>query len=777
MAFVPLRRLSVALFVILLASAPQRLSAQSTTGTIAGRIVASESDSSLAGVYVVLPALNLAVQTDARGRFEIRGLPAGRHSLLARAVGRTAARAEVTVVAGDVATLALALRTAVIEVADVTVSASRDAQSLATMPLAIGVIDVSDIAATRAHHPSELVIRTPGAWVSNLGGEGHSTAIRQPITAKAVYQYLEDGVPIRSTGFFNHNGLYEINLPQSGRIEIIKGPGSAVYGSDAIGGAVNSYTREPSIGRSAEFSVEGGSAGYRRGMGTVSNTWGRNGFRADLNITDADGWRIRAPYSRQSGTFRWDVALGQNSRLKTVIAASHIDQPSDGGSDLSRADFDSAATRNYSPITYREVKALRWSTEYAGQTGLTSYGATAYARYNSLDIMPSWQLSFDPQIWASENRSFGLMVRGRRALVGLKTSVSAGIDAEVSPGSRFEQRIIPVQTAGVYTDYTLADVQYDYDVTFWQGAPYIQLAMNPLPGLSLDLGARYDRLGYNYDTHLAVEDTAGHRIPASTDVEFSRLTPKVGASYEFVPGVNLFASYRGGFRVPSESQLFRQGAALNTVDLRPVRAENIETGIKVRLGSVAAFEATAYQMRLHDDVLTFFDPGTGLRTAQNAGETRHRGLETGIDVAPVHSIRLNATATWSKHTYVEWRPRADQDLSGNEMELAPEFFGAFRLSWEPSALEHSSITAEWVKLGKYWQDPQNTHTYPGHDVVSVYATVPVTRGLELVARMTNLFDERFAETSSYTTAQGERLRPGQSRAFFLSGVYRLGSAQ
>ena len=366
MNFIPLRRISVATIVALALWPIGPLAAQSPTGTISGRIAAAESDSSLAGVYVVLPALNLAVQTDARGRFEIRGLPAGRYALLARAVGRTAARAEVLVGSGETATLALALRTAIIEVADVTVSASRDAQSLATLPLAVGVIHASDIAATRAHQPAQLVTRTPGAWVSNLGGEGHSTAIRQPITTKAVYQYLEDGVPIRSTGFFNHNGLYEINLPQSGRIEVIKGPGSAVYGSDAIGGAINSYTREPSIGRSAEFSVEGGSGGYRRGMGTLSNSWGRHGLRADVNITDADGWRVGAPYSRQSGTLRWDVALGQNSHLKTVLAASHIDQPSDGGSDLTRADFDSAPTRNYSPITYRRVQALRWSTEFAG---------------------------------------------------------------------------------------------------------------------------------------------------------------------------------------------------------------------------------------------------------------------------------------------------------------------------------------------------------------------------------------------------------------------------
>jgi outer membrane receptor protein involved in Fe transport len=506
----------------------------------------------------------------------------------------------------------------------------------------------------------------------------------------------------------------------------------------------------------------------------VSDTWGRHGLRLDLNLTDADGWRTGARYARQSGTLRWDVAAGANARFKTVVSASHIDQPSDGGGDLSRADFDADPSRNVAPITYRRVRALRWSTEFAAQSGLRSYGGTVYARYNELDLMPAWQLSFDPQLWESSNSSVGLMLHRRQALPGLRASVSVGVDGEYSPGRRMEQRVVPVQSGGVYRSYTTADVQYDYDVAFWQAAPYVQAGFNPTPRLTLDLGARYDRLGYRYVTHLAVEDTGSHRVPASTDVDFARLTPKVGATYRLAEGWNLFASYRGGFRVPSESQLFRQGSAQSTVDLRPVRAEDLETGLKVRVGDVAAFEATVFQMRLHDDILTFFDPGTGLRTAVNAGETRHRGVETGVDVAPIHALRLNATATWSRHTYVAWRPRPDQDLGGKEMELGPHFFGAFRLTWAPALLGTGSVTAEWVKLGKYWQDPQNTHSYDGHDVVSLYSTVPLSHGVELVGRVTNLFDERYAETSSFNTAQGERLRPGQGRAFFLSGVYRWG---
>ena len=80
-------------------------------------------------------------------------------------------------------------------------------------------------------------------YVDVTNGEGHMTAIRQPLSTQPLYLYLEDGIPTRSTGFFNHNAMYEVNVPQSGGIEVFKGPGTALYGSDAVGGVINVLTR------------------------------------------------------------------------------------------------------------------------------------------------------------------------------------------------------------------------------------------------------------------------------------------------------------------------------------------------------------------------------------------------------------------------------------------------------------------------------------------------------------------------------------------------------
>ena len=198
------------------------------------------------------------------------GVEFGSQVIEARALGFQPVRQAVTIIPGDSVTVEFRLKAAAVTLPEVVVSSSREEQTIATTPVSIGVIEEEEIHETRSHHPSELVNRTPGVYVSNFGGEGHATAIRQPITTKALYAYLEDGVPIRSTGFFNHNALYEINIPQAGRLEIIKGPGTAVYGSDAVGGVVSVFTRDPSENPEAELFVEGGSSTYVRALGTAS---------------------------------------------------------------------------------------------------------------------------------------------------------------------------------------------------------------------------------------------------------------------------------------------------------------------------------------------------------------------------------------------------------------------------------------------------------------------------------------------------------------------------
>jgi outer membrane receptor protein involved in Fe transport len=528
---------------------------------------------------------------------------------------------------------------------EISVIGTREAQSIKETALSIGVVKKQDIESIKPAHPSEIMERIPGVHVNVTGGEGHMTAIRQPITTNAVYLYLEDGIPTRSTGFFNHNALYEINVPQSDRIEVLKGPGSALYGSDAIGGVINVETKPSPLKPEADISVEVGEFGWKRLLLSGGNTIDDDGYRASLNATHTDGWRDSTEYHRQSATVRWDRMLESGASLKTVLSSSNIDQQTAGSSRLLESDYYNNPTLNYTPISYRKVSALRLSTAYEKESSDTLFSITPYARSNSMDMLPNWSLSYDPVTYETKNDSVGLLVKYRQDYKPMKTRLVTGIDVDYSPGGRVEQQISATKVGSIYTSYTTGATLYDYDATFSSLSPYAHLEFSPSDNWRVTTGLRYDYMSYNYDNKLTELTTGSHRRPADTNVDFDHLSPKLGATYQFSPKLNAFISYRQAFRAPSEGQLFRQGQAINTVNLKPIRVQSVELGLRSK-SDKSHYNISLYSMTKKDDILTYRHPDN-TRETMNAGETLHQGIEVGFGTKLVDSVMLDIAASYA----------------------------------------------------------------------------------------------------------------------------------
>lgn len=656
---------------------------------------------------------------------------------------------------------------------EVTVTGTREEQKRSQTPATIGVIRLKDIQETKPGHPSEILERIPGVHINVTGGEGHMTAIRQPISTKPLYLYLEDGVPTRSTGFFNHNALYELNVPQAASIEVFKGPATALYGSDAIGGVINVTTRAAPLKPEAQGSIEFGQHGWWRGLFSGGSSWGDNGLRFDINHTHTDGWRDATDYNRTSASTRWDRSLKSGASLKTVVSLSDIDQQTAGSSALSRDDYLNNPTQNYTPISFRKITAFRLSTEYARERGDSLFTVIPYIRDNTMEMLPNWSLSYDPVVYESEHKSVGVLLKYRKDYPQKRLRLIFGADIDHSPGSRFEQEIAPVQSGDIYTSYSLTGTtHYDYDVTFQALSPYVHLEWSPRARLRLQMGLRYDAMRYDYDNNLSVVTTGFHRRPADTSVSFSHLSPKLGLNYTFRPNLNGFIAYRHAFRAPSESQLFRQGRAINTVDLKPVKADSFEVGLRGHRGKKLRYEVSLYSMTKKDDILTYRYPD-GTRETVNAGETEHRGIEIGVGWQLASRLLLNVSYSYAKHRYIDWSPSAGVDYSGNEMSSAPRHIGNVRLAWRPQALKGGKLEIEWVSLGRYWMDDANTTQYPGHDILNLRINYRPSRRVEWFARLMNVTDKRFATRASYSIFRGEEYAPGMPRTLYAGLQYKF----
>src|SRR5688500_9339736 len=129
---------------------------------------------------------------------------------------------------------------------EVVVTANREGVRRSLAPVAITSISSNTIKYAKATSIDQLLNKVSGVYMVNLGNEQHQMSIRQPMTTKSLFLYLDDGIPIRTSGLFNHNALLEINMASVKSIEVIKGPSSSMYGSEAIGGGVNFISQAPS---------------------------------------------------------------------------------------------------------------------------------------------------------------------------------------------------------------------------------------------------------------------------------------------------------------------------------------------------------------------------------------------------------------------------------------------------------------------------------------------------------------------------------------------------
>jgi outer membrane receptor protein involved in Fe transport len=676
---------------------------------------------------------------------------------------------------------------AVTQLFPVTVTGTREKALLSETPASVGAIKSETIRETAPLHPGQLLGQVPGVAVAVTNGEGHTTAIRQPFTTSPVYLFLEDGIPIRATGFFNHNALYEVNIPMAGGIEVVRGPGTALYGSDAIGGIVNILSRAPASERQLSLSGAGGSFGTWRFMGSAGGAINeRGGYQFDLNATHTDGWRDRTAYDRQSGNFRFDQRVGRDGMLKTILSASKIDQQTGANSALPFNDYANHPTRNNFSVAFRKVSAVRLSMEYERQFGTGMISIIPYFRDNAMELNGTFNLNSDPRIENTHNVSYGLLAKWRKNFPVMRTRLIGGVDLDYSPGSRREDNLLVTRSGTgantVFSAYTIGTRIYDYHVTFKSASPYVHAEFSPAESLRFTAGLRYDALRYDMQNHLVSGAVQASVLGANgfygqfseNRTRFSRVSPKLGATYAINKNTHAYASYNFGFRAPSEGQLYRAGndaTAANALartrlalGLKPIKATQAELGLRGNIGDLS-YNIVAYHLEKKDDLVSQRDLETNVSTSVNAGKTVHRGIEAGIGARLGARLRFDTAFSYARHRYMDW-VTATANFSGKNIEAAPKVLANTRLTWRP--VTAAMIQLEWIRIGSYWLEASNSPAfgkYSGHDLLNVRASYAATKHVELFARVTNAADKRFADSAS-VSSNTPVFSPGLPRAIY-----------
>lgn len=664
---------------------------------------------------------------------------------------------------------------------NVIVSANRDRRERSEAPISISTISPQLLDDSKPTRLEEVLNKVGGVYMVDLGNEQHTMAIRQPINYKGLFLYLEDGLPIRPTGVFNHNALLEMNMAALRRIEVIRGPASSLYGSEAIGGAINFITLRPAAVPTGRLGIQGNNNGYRRIDLNASNTFGKLGLGVSgYYAKRRDGFRDHSDYDKLAMTFRADYLLDNRNSL--TFDATYIDYYADMTGSLDSAFFYGQDYTSQQTFTNRKVDAFRSKLTFNHYWDDGSKTTIAgFARNNIIRQNPSYRVKDDYSRWGNPNgdrnlahgevndnsvNSFGFVVQHKQSIDLLRgANLTVGGSLDNSPNT-FNAKYISIEKSddGIYTDFTRTDsVLTDYQVDLVNFGTYANLDIKLTDKLQFSTALRYDKLNFDFKNSLDQDAFSG--APDDVD-DFSAITPKLGFTYDLGRGNGFFANYSQGFLPPQISELYR---GVQIPVLEPAEFVNYEIGGWLQLSNILSVDMSIYQLDGRNEIISVrLDDGS--TENRNAGQTQHRGVEYGLNWYLTDGLYLRVSGTNAIHDFVDYIENGN-DYSASEMGQAPSWIANMELTYKPPFLSGFRASFEWQHIDKYYMDNANSAEYPGYDIFNFRMGYKLG-DFELWSNLMNISDELYA-TVARRSRWGDSYSMGEPRAINVGLAYNF----
>ncbi|MCB0428820.1 MAG: TonB-dependent receptor [Flavobacteriales bacterium] len=751
--------------------------------TYSGKVFDTETREPLAGVNITVPGTTTGTVTDLTGTFQLNTEKSA-DSLRASFVGYATQTVKTNIGSG----IRIGLDPFVQNLQAVTVTASRDQQQRKDIPATVNQLPAQVINETNATQFAQLLNKVPGLVMQDLNNEQHAMSIRQPMSKRPYFLYLEDGLPIAPVGNFNHNQLIEVNMLGIRNVEVIKGPASSIYGSNAVGGAVNFITQSPTAVPTATIGSQMNNSGYRRvefyAGNYITPKFGLSigGYMANQR----DSWQAYSDLDKRSISAKAIYHFNQHNHLTGYVTSNNLDTQTGGSIDS--VGFYSRQYLSNNAFSYRKVNATRGritlNHEWAGKA---TTDVSAYYGQNAIGQLPRYRIrnvnKYAAKGEENENsyHNYGLVAQHTQPVSWLASKLITGVAANIAPNDYWATYLDIGRdtTTGYYTGFTPHpdSLLADYRTNLLGIGAYAQFEANPTEKLKVVVGLRYDQLSYGYNNHLSAQAYSG--VP-DTSITNATVSPRLGLTYSLGDQSGVYANYSHGFAPPQASDLFN-GTKVPT--LKPASFNSYEAGGWTALMKDKLYlDVCIYRMEGTNEIISFRLPDNSTEN-RNSGKTLHQGMEYSVTWKPATDVFLRIGGSQAVHKYVRY---VVQETAGGEvvsydgkyMPEAPGFIANAEITCKPKAVKGLRLSLEWQGIGPWYKNDDNTSRYEdktllirGVSLLNLRAGYAF-KGLEVYGNILNLTDELFA-TSVTRSNNKDSFAAGAPRLVVLGFKYTI----
>lgn len=625
-------------------------------------------------------------------------------------------------------------------------------------PGMISVLSPDLLAHLSDDHPAEALNVVAGVNIQMNSQQEHLIAIRSPVltggAGQGSFLLLENGVPMRAPAFGNVNGLIDAHAEISSGVEVVKGPGSARFGSNAVHGLVNYLQPEP--GEASSWLDVSASTHERYAVDGVADFDGAE-FDALLGLTLSTdkGWRDESGADQQKATLRMKGDIAGWEALASLV---HVNLNQETAGYVDDYEDEDLIETNPNPEAFRDADTTRGSLRLSRDIGDGVVSITPFAIHQRMTFLQH----FLPYSGLEENGHDSVGLQARYAAEGSER-MRWTIGGDVQWASGFLRETQEVASFGPFPQ----GVHYDYDVDTLTIAAFGEMNLRPIasaPAFSLTAGLRGEVHDYAYTTNIAPGVSGRFRVAPDRDDDFTLLTPKLGAVYELTDGQDVYVNLARGQRAPQASDLYRLQSLQEPGEIKVETLDSLEAGWRGNFniaGASSHWELAAFAMKKKN---FFFRDSNGLNVPD--GRTEHVGVEFAADgeLGEETGFGWRAGASYAEHSYAFDRDVANADeviVDGAEVDTAPNWLADLGLSYEGERWD-VLVTAEHI--GEYFTNAANTRSYSGHTLLHARLGVEFADHAELYVSARNLFDERYADRADFGFGS-ERYFPGEPRNF------------